>query len=206
MTVDTMTTRRAIRGTAPRKRWSKKKKALVLGAGIPLAMVATTAAAAAVFAALAGVQGGGSTATFNAEWVAPVQVDTTGVTFKPGNDAKIQAGKLVLPTNLQFFAGESVSIEASVRTEVGKAGYISGLKLDGLGAGYTAQLLTGCGAKATNEAPTYVRIKITAPESLPAAGTWALASTAGVEVTPLSSASSAAPTGVVCAPFTVPVG
>lgn len=184
-----------------KKSWSKKKRWGIL-AGLPLAAVATTAAAAAVFSALAGVQGSGATATFSAQWAAPVQVDSSGMTFKPGTDAKVTSGKLQLPSNLQFFAGESISIEASVVAEAGKSGYVSGLQLDGLGTGYTAQLMSGCGVKVTADAPQYVRIKITAPDTLPASGTWTLAPTAGVQVTPLGSYSATAPTGVVCAPYT----
>lgn len=185
-----------------KKKWSVKKRWGVL-AGLPLAAVATTAAAAAVFAALAGVQGSGTTSTFNAEWTSPVNVDSSGATFKPSNDAKVTSGKLQLPSNLSFFAGESITIEASVKpTEAAKSGYVSGLDLDGLGTGYTAQLMTGCGAKVTGDQPAYVKIKITAPDTLEQGASWTLSGDAGVQVTPLGSYSAAAPTGVVCAPYT----
>lgn len=201
---NTITSRRALRDAMPRKRWSRKRKALLLG-GVPLAMVATTAAAAAIFGALAGIQGGGSTADFKAQWDSAVQVDSSGMTFTPSNDLKVTSGKLILPTTMQFFGGESVGVEAAVKVDTGKAGYVSGIEMPGLPAGWTAELVNGCGAKVTGIAPpTLVKFKITAPATLAEGASWTLSAGAGVLVSPLKDAGAAAPSGVTCAAYVTP--
>ncbi len=203
MTIDNMT-RRGARNAAPRKPWSKKKRYAVLG-GIPLAMIATTAAAAAIFGAIAGIQGGGSTAEFKAQWDSAVGVDSSAMTFTPSNDLKVTSGKLQLPTTMQFFGGESVGIEAAVKVDLGKAGYVSGIEMPGLPAGWTAELVTGCAAKVTGiQPPTLVKLKITAPATLADGASWTLGAGAGVVVSPLKDANAAAPQGVVCAPYVAP--
>lgn len=189
--------------TTTKKPWSTKKKLGLLG-GIPLAAVATTAAAAAIIAGLASVQGGGSTASFRAEFADAIQVDSSAMTFKPSNDLRVEGGALKLPTTMQFFGGESVAVEASVKTELGRAGYLSGISFPGLPSGWRAEVVSGCGQKVTGVMPTIVKLKITAAPTLEQGASWTLAPDAGVMVTPLSSASATAPAGVTCAPYLVP--
>lgn len=190
----------------PRKRWSKKKKALVLG-GVPLGMIATTAAAAAIFAALAGIQGTGTNGDFTAKWSlgqATTVMDTSALTVKPQGDATISGGTLQLPANLVMYPGESFTIEAAVTSGgASQAGYVSGVAMPGLPAGYTASVVSGCGAKITNSLQ-YVKVEVKAPAAQTAGAQWSLAGDSGVRVTPLASTSSPAPSGVTCAAYVAP--
>lgn len=186
--------------TAPRKPWSKKKRYAVLG-GVPLAIVGTTAAAAAIIAALAGVTGGGSTGTFNAQWKQQGMVtDTSSLVSSPDMGATVTAGKLKLPTGLVMFPGESFTIKASVTDEGSTAdGYVSGIVMPGMPSGYTAELVTGCGG----DFPLYdlqeVTIKITAAAEQVAGKAWTLTPEAGVQVSVGD-----APADLVCAPYVAP--
>lgn len=185
--------------TTPRKAWSKRKKLALLG-GLPLGLVALPAAAAVLYFALAGIQGGGENAkTFTAAFdgdQAPT-VDASGLTFKPANDVRIEQGDLILPTGLKLFPNEAFTISAKVAT--GEPGYVSGVELPGLPSGYRAELVSGCGA--TTQLYGNVQIKVTAPATQTPGAAWSLLPDAGVKVTPLASAQASAPAGVVCAPY-----
>lgn len=187
--------------TDTKKKWSVKKRWAILG-GVPLAMVATTAAAAAVFAALAGVQGTGKTGDFTVAFEASAPtLDTSAMTIQPTGSASISGGKLVLP-DVQMFPGESFTVTAQVKTGSNMFGYVSGVQLPGLPAGYKAELMSGCG-QTVNYAKS-VAIKVTAPATQTPGVSWALAADSGVRVTPLANSAAVAPAGTTCAPYVAP--
>ena len=186
---------------APRRKWSKKKKALLL-AGIPLATVATTAAAAAIVAALAGITGGGATGTYTAKFASspsPV-LDSSSLVVKPSSPS-IAAGKLKLPTDLVLFPNESFTVRASV-TDAGSSapGYISGIQMPGLPSGYKAELVSGCGGAFMLYDSEEVTVKVTAPATQTPGQTWTLGSDAGVQV----SVGDKPAGGVTCPVYTAP--
>lgn len=167
---------------APRKPWTGKKKWAVLG-GIPLALVALPAAAAAIIAALAGITGGGSTGTYTAKWASTTPVaDYSTLVVKPQSPT-IVSGKLKLPTDLVMFPSESFTIRASV-TDAGSSapGYISGIVMPGMPAGYTAELTSGCGGNFPLYDTQEVTIKITAAAAQTPGQAWTLSPEAGVQV------------------------
>lgn len=191
-------TRRELRNVAPRKPWSKRKKGLVLGAGIPLAMVSSVAAAAAIFAALAGISGSGTSGDFTAKFVGPVSLNTSSMIVQPSGGAAVTNDRLVLPA-VQMFPGESFTVEAQVQSGASsQKGYISSIELPGLGSGYTATLVNGCGQNV--EYAKSVTIKIQAPAVQTAGASWTLSPEAGIRVTP----GEAAPAGLTCAPYVAP--
>lgn len=186
---------------APRKPWSKKKRYAVLG-GVPLAIVGTTAAAAAIIAALAGVTGGGSTGTFNAEFKSGMSVaaDYSGLVAKPGN-ATIVNKKLQLPNDLVLFPGESFTLRATITNEGSSApGYVSGVALPGMPSGYTAELVTGCGGIfKLDDILEEVTIKISAAATQASGKAWTLTPEAGVQVSVGTK-----PADLVCPVYTAP--
>lgn len=188
--------------TAKRK-WSTRKKWLLLG-GVPLSLVALPAAALAAYFALAGISGSGTNGDFTAKWAAMApSLDTSALTVKPAGDATVNSGRLDLPA-LTIYPTESFTIEAAVVAGgANQAGYVAGVSMPGLPAGTTAEVVSGCGAKVTTSM-TYVKVKVTAPASLVAGASWSLGADSGVKVTPLASSSATAPTGVTCAPYVAP--
>lgn len=190
-------TRRDLRESASRKPWSKRKKLGILG-GIPLALVALPAAAAVLFAALAGIQGSGSSAEFTAKFVGSATMDTSGMVVQPSGGASIANDKLVLPA-VKMFPGESFTVEAQVQSGASdQKGYISSIELPGLGSGYTATLVNGCGQNV--EYAKSVTIRIQAPAASGSGSSWTLSPEAGIRVTP----GDAAPAGLSCAVYTAP--
>jgi hypothetical protein len=198
-----MTTDETTQTTARRRRWSKRKLWLV-GAGVPLATAGTVAAAAAIFAAIAGVQGTGQTGDFTAKWAAMTPVlDTTALTVQPQGAASISGGQLVLPA-LTMYPGESFTVEGPIVSgAASQAGYVSGATLPGLPSGYSVEVVSGCGAKVT-PSMQQVKLKVTAPAAQTPGASWTLAADAGVRVTPLASATSNAPGGVTCPVWLAP--
>ena len=176
--------------------WTGRKKFLVL-AGAPVLALATTAGAMALYFALAGINGGGSTGTFSAEFMGTTPVmDTSALTVKPSTQATVVGSELQLPTDLRLFPGESFSVTADLKTTSKSGdGYVSGINMAGMPAGYSAELLNGCGAQARNGIP--VQIKITAGPSQADGVSWTLSESAGVMVTP----GAPTPAGLVCAPY-----
>lgn len=186
--------------TTTKKSWSTKKKYLVLG-GIPLAAVATTAAAAAIIAALAGITGGGQTGNYTAQFKngTGVAADYSGLAVRASNPT-IVGGKLQLPPDLVMFPGESFTMRASLTDEGSSApGYVSGVVMPGMPAGYTAELTQGCGDNFAMYDQAEVTIKVTAAAEQTPGKSWTLASDAGVQVSLGDK-----PTTVTCAVYTAP--
>lgn len=179
--------------------WSGKKKWLVFG-GAPVALVATTGAAAAIFFALAGVSGTGTNGDFSAKFSSgqPSVMDTSTLVVKPMGDATVASNKLVIP-DMTMYPTESFTVQSPIVTgSASQTGYVSGVQLPGLPAGYTATLIDGCAAR-VSPSMTYVTIKIEAPAVQTAGATWALSADAGVKVTP-----GATPAGFTCDPYVAP--
>lgn len=186
---------------AAKKPWSRKKRWAV-AVGVPLALTGTVAASAAIFYAMAGVQGNGRNGDFVATWaMTEPALDTSSLTVQPAGVASIAGGKLVLP-ELTMYPTETFEVDAAIVSGgPSQAGYITGVALPGLPAGYTATIVDGCGAK-VNGSLTHVTIEVAAPATQVAGASWALTAEAGVQVRPLGSTSAAVPAGVTCAPWT----
>jgi hypothetical protein len=199
---DTMTTmtRREQRAMTPKKPWSRKKKLWLLG-GLPLAMVGTTAAAAAIVAALAGITGGGSTGTYTAQFkTSPSPVaDYSSLVVTP-SPVSVSGGKLKLPTDLVMFSNESFTVRATI-TDAGSTapGYVSGVVMPGMPSGYTAELVSGCGGDFPLYDSQEVTIKVTAAETQTAGQAWTLSPEAGVQVSVGDK-----PASLTCEAYTAP--
>ncbi|OII14215.1 hypothetical protein BIU97_01830 [Curtobacterium sp. MCBA15_009] len=184
---------------SPKKRWSGKKKLLVLG-GVPFAGLGTIAAAAAVYFALAGVTGTGTNGDFSAKFqnMYPPTLDTSGLTVQPSGSASVDgSGKLALPA-LTVYPGESYTIQGDVVSS-GSTGYISGVQLPGLPKNTTVTVVSGCGATVSPTSAAQVKLQITAPTTQTAGASWTLASDAGVKASPGTK-----PAGLTCTPWVAP--
>jgi hypothetical protein len=177
---------------APRKR-HLTKKGVIIGVAI---VVALATAAAAVYFATARITGGGSTKTLTASW-SGTPTSTANTTTEIKTAPSITSGNLGLPNNLAFWPGEVYEFRANVGT-VGSMGYVSGLHLPDLGAGYEARIVAGCGTivgEGTNAFPVTVQIKALDNAS----GSWTLTTNSGVQVTPTSSGTlGGTKSGVTC--------
>lgn len=132
---------------------------------------------------------GGTTAPKPGTGVATAN-DGLSTMAKPAND-------LTLPTGMKFYPGDAYVFTAEVTVIPGDStpGIITGLEMPGLGSGFTAEIINGCGAKVvpwveSSALPTPpsvavpVTIAITADaDAVPNGSAWSL-SGAGVTATP----------------------
>lgn len=128
---------------------SPRRRRLLVLLGLPLALIATAAAAAFLFGR-AGVDGGGSSSNFDLAWVEEYGTDTKvledSTTVSGAEDPTVDedAGTLSLPSGLDFFPGDVYAFSGRVMSD-GAPGEVVGLDFGGLPAGYEAEIVRGCG-------------------------------------------------------------
>lgn len=149
-------------------------------------MLAGTVAAAAAFFALAKVQGSGQSGTFSLAWQTGGAKDSA-TTISTAGAPTVTGGVLSLPSSgLTFFPGDKYVWTGYVKS-TGTDGFISGVTMPGLPAGYTATLLSGCGAAVSTSTTTQVKIQIELSDAAtPDGKAWTLGSAAGVQAAPAS--------------------
>jgi hypothetical protein len=163
---------------------------LVLGV---MMLAAGVTAAAAFFFATAKVAGGGRTGTFALAWEPTGStLDTTATTIKSTTAPTISSGTATLPSGLVFFPSDKYVWSGYVKS-TGSDGYVSGVSMPSLPAGYTARLVSGCGATVGSSALAQVKVEIAlSSTATPDGRAWTLDPTAGVQAIPASQG--AAPT------------
>jgi hypothetical protein len=165
-------------------------------ATVAFLMVLGSAAAWAVYLALAGITGGGKAGQFTLNWA------TSGFSLSPSSTASKTAptvtggmvdglyvgAKASLPSDLVFFPSDHYEFSGKVGvTADGAPGWVTGVTMPGLPAGYTATLVNGCGAAVTpGGLPATVTVRIQANETLAADGKAFTLSGAGVQAMPQS--------------------
>ena len=192
----------AIRRPSLVKRLMQSRKGRIL-LTLGVLMFAGALVAFAAYLSTASMKGGGSSGTFAVKWTgttAPVDLATS--TVKNVSYANIAAGELNLPTGIVMYPGDTITFSGQVQGNAGSApGYITGVSLPGIPAGYQASLIAGCGVAVTESAAAPVKVQIKMLDTAsPDGKAWSLAAGAGVQASPQNQIT--APTS--CPAYTAP--